>query len=120
MAENLDESVYLTDFENYNIDSNEVKISEERAKEIAEIGFQESAARIAGEGIDDTESEYIEIREVSPNNYFTRKYSEATEVYTNIKRKAYVVTKENNMGNGVMIYVDVTTGLIIGGAAFGD
>lgn len=120
MTENLDESIYLTDFENYNINSNEVKISEEKAKEIAEIGFQESAARIAGEGVRDTEKEYIEIREVSPNNYFTCKYSEATKVYTNIKRKAYVVTKENNMGNGVMIYVDVTTGLIIGGSAFGD
>lgn len=120
MAENLDKSVYLTDFENYNVESNEVKISEEKAKEIAEIGFQESAARIAGEGVRDTETEYIEIREVSPNNYFTHKYNEGTEVYTNIKRKTYVVTKENNMGNGVMIYVDVTTGLIIGGAAFGD
>ncbi len=120
MAENLDESIYLTDFDNYNIDSNEVKISEEKAKEIAEIGFQESATRIAAEGVRDTEKEYIEIREVSPNNYFIRKYNEATDVYTNIKRKAYVVIKENNMGNGVMVYVDVTTGLIIGGSAFGD
>ena len=120
MAENLDESIYLTDFDNYNIDSNEVKISEEKAKEIAEIGFQESDTRIAAEGVRDTEKEYIEIREVSPNNYFIRKYNEATDVYTNIKRKAYVVIKENNMGNGVMVYVDVTTGLIIGGSAFGD
>ena len=120
MAENLDQSVFLTDFENYNVDSDEVKISEEKAKQIAEKGFQESAARIAGEGIRDTEEESIEIREVSPNNYFTRKHNEGDDVYTNIKRKAYVVTKKNNMGNGVMVYVDVTTGLIIGGAAFGD
>ncbi len=120
MAENLNESIYLTNFENYNITSNEVKISEEKAKEIAEVGFQESAIRIAREGVRDTEKEYIDIREVSPNNYFTRKYNEAMDVHTNIKRKAYVVTKENNMGNGVMIYVDVTTGLIIGAEAFGD
>ena len=120
MAENLDESIYVTDFENYSVGSNEVKISEERAKEIAEIGFEESAARIAGEGVEDTEEETIEIQEVNANNYFTRKYNEGDNFYTNIKRKAYVVTKTNNMGNGVRVYVDVTTGLIIGGEAFGD
>ena len=27
---------------------------------------------------------------------------------------------QNDMGNGISIYVDVTTGLIIGGEAFGD
>ena len=41
-------------------------------------------------------------------------------MYTSIKRKAYVITKENSMGNGVSIYVDTDTGLIIGGEAFGD
>ena len=120
MAENLDKSVYVTDFDNYSVSSNEVKISEAKAKEIAEIGFEESAARIAGEGVEDTERETIEIQEVTPNNYFTRKYNEGDKVYTNIRRKAYVVTKTNNMGNGVRVYVDATTGLIIGGAAFGD
>ena len=120
MANNLDTKVFLTDFKNYLPDSNEVKISEEKAKEIAESGFKESASRIAGEGIDDTEKEYIKIKEVSPNNYFTRKYSEGDDVYTSIKRKAYVVTKENSMGNGVSVYVDANTGLIIGGEAFGD
>lgn len=120
MVEKLDKNVYLTDFENYNINSNEVKISEEKAKEIAEIGFKESASRIAGEGIEDTVNESIEIREVNANNYFTRKYNQSDNVYTKIKRKAYIVMKENEMGNGVMIYVDVTTGLIIGASAFGD
>lgn len=120
MVENLDPKVYLTDFENYNVSSNEVKISESKAKNIAKIGFQESASRIASEGIRDTENEFIEIREVSANNYFTRRYSEGDKVYTNITRNAYVVLKENSMGNGVMIYVDVTTGLIIGASAFGD
>lgn len=120
MAENLDKSVYVTDFDNYNVNSNEVKISKAKAKEIAEIGFKESAARIAGEGVEDTEKETIEIQEVTPNNYFTRKYNETDKTYTNIRRKAYVVTKTNNMGNGVRIYVDATTGLIIGGEAFGD
>ena len=120
MVDKLDKNVYLIDFEDYNVNSNEINISEKNAKEIAEIGFKESASRIAGEGIDDTEEESIEIQEVNANNYFTRKYNEGDKVYTNIKRKAYVVTKENSMGNGVKVYVDVTTGLIIGGAAFGD
>lgn len=117
---NLDSNVYLIEFENYNPKTEEIKISEKRAKEIAEIGFKESASRIAGEGIDDTENEFIKIEDVYANNYFTRKYSEGDFVYTNVKRKAYVVTKENDMGNGVSVYVDVSTGLIIGGDAFGD
>lgn len=119
-VDNLDDSVYLIDFQNYNISSNDIKISKEKAKEIAEIGFKESASRIAGEGIEDTEYESIEIREVNANNFFTRKYYQYDDVYTNIKRKAYVVIKENGIRNGVMVYVDVTTGLIIGGGAFGD
>lgn len=115
-----EESVFLTDFENYNIQSNEVKITENQAKQIAQIGFEESARRIAGEGADNKETERIIITEMSPNNYFTRKYNEYDMVYTNIKRKCYVITRENEMGNGISIYIDVTTGLIIGGEAFGD
>ena len=78
-----------------------------------------------------TEKAYIEQKrqEEEQNDASIARYNEMAENldesvyltdYTNIKRKAYVVTKENNMGNGVMVYVDVTTGLIIGGAAFGD
>ena len=33
---------------------------------------------------------------------------------------ANVFTRENNMGCGAKVYVDVTTGLIIGGQCFGD
>ena len=42
--------------------------------------------------------------------------------YSPEKQRAisYVITKENSMGNGVSIYVDTDTGLIIGGEAFGD
>ena len=120
MVNSLDAKIFLTDFKNYSPNSNEIKVSEEKAKEIAENGFNESKSRIAGEGTEDTEKEYIKIKEVSPNSYFTRKYNEGTDVYTSIKRKAYVITKENSMGNGVSIYVDTDTGLIIGGEAFGD
>lgn len=120
MVDNLDAKTFLTDFKNYNPTSNEVKVSEEKAKEIAKKGFAESESRIAGEGISDTEKEYVKVEEVSPNNYFTRKYNEGDDVYTEIKRKAYIVTKENSMGNGVSVFVDVNTGFIIGGKAFGD
>ena len=120
MVNNLDTKIFLTDFKNYSPVSDEINISEEKAKEIAENGFDESKSRIAGEGIDDTENEYVKIKEVFANNYFTRKYNEGDDVYTSIKRKAYVITKENSMGNGVSIYVDTDTGLIIGGEAFGD
>ena len=79
-----------------------------------------SEKRIAGEGADNKESEIVRIEEESPNNYFTRYINDGDEIYTNIKRKCYIISRENEMGNGVKIYVDATTGLIIGGGAFGD
>jgi len=112
--------VFLTGFENYSPSSNEVIISESKAKEIAQIGFEESKKRIASEGADNVDSQRIKIEEVSPNNYFTRKDREYDKTYSNITRKAYIVTRENDMGNGISVYVDAATGLIIGGRAFGD
>ena len=78
------------------------------------------ASRIASEGVTDTVSESVVIDEVVANNFFTRKYNQGDKSYTNIKRKAYIFKKENYMGNGVNVYVDVNSGLIIGGRAFGD
>lgn len=115
----LDKTVFLTDFENYNPSDNDIKVPESRAKQIAQIGFEESK-RIAGEGTDNIESETLKIEEVTANNYFTRYYFQSDEVYNNIKRKCYAIQRENEMGCGVTIYVDVTTGLIIAGRAFGD
>lgn len=117
---NLDRAVFLVDIENYNPQSNEITISETEAKKIAQKGFEESARRIAGEGADNKESETIRIDEKSPNNYFTRYIYDGDKMYTNIKRNCYIITRENEMGNGISIYVDATTGLIIGGNAFGD
>lgn len=117
---NLDNTVFLTDFENYNPDSNEIKITESVAKKIAQKGFNESKSRIAAEGVDNIESETIEITETVANNYFTRYYHQRNENYDNIKRKCYAIQRENEMRCGVTIYVDVTTGMIIGGATFGD
>ena len=42
------------------------------------------------------------------------------EIYKNIVRKCYVFIREDSLGNGSMVFVDVTTGLIIGGECFGD
>ena len=45
---------------------------------------------------------------------------QSDKIYKEISRKCYIIQRENDMGNGISIYVDVTTGLIIGGEAFGD
>ena len=47
-------------------------------------------------------------------------YSCKHELYNNIVRKCYVFVREDSLGNGAMVFVDVTTGLIIGGECFGD
>lgn len=119
-VKNLDKQIFLTDFKNYMPVGNEIKISENEAKKIAQKGFEESKSRIAGEGADDIDSEIIKIEEVPANNYFTRLYNQGNEVYTEIKRKCYIIQRENEMECGIKVYVDVTTGLIIGGEAFGD
>ena len=85
-----------------------------------EKGFNEAGARISSEGVDDTAEEFFKIENVAPNNFFTAKYRESRKDYTDIVRKSYIITKVNELGNGVSVYVDVTTGLIIGGEAFGD
>lgn len=117
---NLDNTIFLTDFENYAPNDNDIKITEKKAKEIAQKGFEESKSRIAGEGADDIASETIKIEEVVANNYFTRYYYQGNESYDNIKRNCYAIQRENDMGCGVTVYIDVTTGLIIAGEAFGD
>ena len=116
----IDINYFLVDAENYFPESNTITITEERAKEIAQIGFIESANRIAGEGTENVESERVSIEEKLPNNYFTRYYYEGDKVFKTSVRNCFVVTRENDMGCGVSIYVDANTGLIIGGEAFGD
>ena len=116
----LDKDVFVVDFDNYKPKSNETKITKEEASKIAQKGFDESKKRIVGEGADDVLSEKITLEEVPANNYFTRVYVEGDKIYTDLKRNAYVVKRENEIGNGLKVYVDATTGLIIGGQAFGD
>lgn len=117
---NLDKKIFLLDFDNYKPESNDIKITESKARQIAQIGFEESKKRIAGEGADDADSEICKIEEKNPNNYFTRLYGQSDKRYNDISRKCYVIQRENELGCGIYIYVDVTTGLIIGGGAFGD
>ena len=66
------------------------------------------------------ENQTIRIEDVVANNFFTADHNLISKIYSNIKRKCYVFIRENDMGCGAMVYVDVTTGLIIGGQCFGD
>ena len=111
------DKIFLKDFKNYNPSSSEIKISQSDAEKIVEIGFEE-AATVGEAGY--KESQKVRVEEVIANNFFTMDHNCITELYQNIKRKCYVFTRENEMGCGAMVYVDVTTGLIIGGGCFGD
>ena len=119
-VKNLDKNIFLTDFESYKLENNDIKISESKAKEIAQKGFEESKKRIAGEGADNKSSETVKIEQTNANNYFTRLSDQSNKIYKEISRKCYVIQRENDIGNGISIYVDVSTGLIIGGQAYGD
>lgn len=118
----LDKAYFVIDPENYKPDhENKTKISsQDKIKQIAQIGFDESAKRIAGEGAENKASEKITTETVSPNNYFTRFQSEHDKIYTDVKVECFVVTRTNEMGCGIKIYIDSVSGLIIGGSAFGD
>ena len=118
--ENLDPAYFVTDFESYKPNTKSKNLSNKQISEIAQVGFDESAKRIAGEGASNKETEKIELEEIIPNNYFTRRYRESDTIYQELKMKAYVVTRENEMGCGIKIYIDPTTGLIVGGGAYGD
>lgn len=112
-----DEKIFLKDFNNYKPTSSEIKISQAEAEKIADIGFVE--AETIGEA-GDKENQTVRIEEVFANNFFTADHNLISKIYSNIKRKCYVFIRENDMGCGAMVYVDVTTGLIIGGQCFGD
>ncbi|MBR3152669.1 MAG: hypothetical protein IKF52_03590 [Clostridia bacterium] len=106
--------------ETENNGNNPILISEEYARQLARIGFEESI-RIVGEEIARNEkSETVKIEKVSPNNFFTRQGNERDEKYTDIVRTCYSVTRRDEEISGVTIYVDATTGIIIGARAFGD
>lgn len=88
-----------------------------KLEKIAEIGFAE-ADTIGTSG--EKSSQVVRIEEKIANNFFTMDYGCKQEIYKNIVRKCYVFIREDSLGKGSMVFVDVTTGLIIGGECFGD
>ena len=118
MVNNLDENVFIKDFnkfyEEYNNSSS--LVTETKAKEIAKTAFEE-ASRIVGNY--DESSQTMEIKNVHPNNYFTRKYEEGDYVFPT-EITAFCFSRKDDMGNGVEVYIDNKLGKIIGGRSFGD
>ena len=117
-VDNLNTQIFVKDFDSFYQEYQKAtgEISQERAAEIAEIGFEE-AKRVVGEY--DKETQECREIEVTPNNFFTRKYNEGdrTEPYT---VQGYAFSRKDEMGNGVQIYVDKKLGKIVGASAFGD
>ena len=117
-VDNLNTQIFVKDFDSFYQEYQKAtgKISQERAAEIAEVGFKE-AKRVVGEY--DKETQECREIEVTPNNFFTRKYNEGdrTEPYT---VQGYAFSRKDEMGNGVQIYVDKKLGKIVGASAFGD
>lgn len=117
-VDQINSELFVTDFDKYiNERENSNKaISKEDAKIIAQKGFEE-AERICG--VYEEETEVVSEDEVIPNNFFVRKNSEGDKTYSG-KISAFIFTREDEMGNGVSVYIDKATGKIIGGRAFGD
>lgn len=117
-VDNLNTQIFVKDFDSFyqEYQSATGEITQEQAEEIAEIGFEE-AERIVGDYDKETQ-ECIEL-EITPNNFFTRKYNEGdkTASYT---VEGYAISRQDEMGNGVQIYVDKRLGKIVGASAFGD
>lgn len=119
-VENLDTNIFVTNFDEFinQYDNMENKnITQDQAKEIAEQGFKE-AERICGNY--DISTQKIKEESVYPNNFFTRKTNEGDKVYNQKKITCYSISRNDDMGNGVKIYIDKKSGKIIGGEAFGD
>lgn len=116
-VENLDKDIFVTDFEEY-ISSTSTKqlVSISKAEKIADIAFKE-AERIAGSY--DKSTQTMKKENVVANNFFTFKSDEPSKNY-GTKRQAYVFQREDEMRNGISIYIDINTGKVIGGKAFGD
>lgn len=117
-VENLDTNIFVTDFDEFyqEYQASTNTITQEEAEKIAEKGFEE-AERVVGNY--DKTTEKCEETEVYPNNFFTRKIEERDET-EQYKVDVYSFLREDDMGNGVRIYVDKRLGKIIGASAFGD
>ena len=117
-VDNLDENIFVKDFDSFSNEytNSSSSITEDQAKEIANTAFDE-ASRIAGSY--DKNSQTCKIQNVHPNNFFTRKSNETDSVLPN-EVTAYFFSREDEIGNGVTVYIDNKLGKVIGGEAFGD
>ena len=117
-VENLDTNIFVTDFDEFyqEYQASTNTITQEEAEKIAEKGFEE-AERVVGNY--DKTTEKCEETEVYPNNFFTRKIEERDET-SQYKIEVYSFLREDEMGNGVQIYIDKRLGKIVGASAFGD
>lgn len=117
-VDNLDENIFVKDFDSFSNEytNSSSSITEDQAKEIANTAFDE-ASRIAGSY--DKNSQTCKIQNVHPNNFFTRKSNETDSVLPN-EVTAYCFSREDEIGNGVTVYIDNKLGKVIGGEAFGD
>ena len=117
-VDNLDENIFVKDFDSFSNEytNSSSSITEDQAKEIANTAFYE-ASRIAGSY--DKISQTCKIQNVHPNNFFTRKSNETDSVLPN-EVTAYCFSREDEIGNGVTVYIDNKLGKVIGGEAFGD
>lgn len=117
-VDNLDENIFVKDFDSFSNEytNSSSSITEDQAKEIANTAFDE-ASRIAGSY--DKNSQTCKIQNVHPNNFFTRKSNETDSVLPN-EVTAYCFSREDEVGNGVTVYIDNKLGKVIGGEAFGD
>ena len=78
------DKIFLKNFDNYKPENNEVKISQNEAEKIAEIGFAE-ADTIGTSG--EKSSQVVRIEEKIANNFFTMDYGCKQEIYKIIVRK---------------------------------
>lgn len=117
-VENIDKNIFVTDFEEYMSNAHpDTLISQSKAEEIADKAFEE-ASRIAGEY--DKQTQVMKKESIYANNFFTAKIGQSPKNYGTSKIQAYVFTREDEMGNGISVYIDVRTAKVIGGKAFGD
>lgn len=118
-VENLDSEMFVINFDEFfeEYAATTTYISEEKAKEIADKGFEE-AKRVVGSY--DEDSEKITTMGIYPNNFFTRKSNERDKTYQEIV-EVYAFARTDDMElNGVQIYVDKKLGKIVGADSFGD
>ena len=118
-VDNLDPIYFATNPETYSLEVDSINISKTQAAEIAQKGFEEAKGRISSEGADNIDSQTITLTSHVANNLFTHYLEEHYKSYS-VSRPCYEITRTNSLKCGISIYVDASSGLIIGGYCFGN